>query len=146
MTTSTGKNVPGTVDRSKVLSAAVLSVVGAAVANLITFFIVGLFYDAPDGFLPLTVPPILFFTVIGTSVGAFIYWLLSRRSDRPARPYGIIALVALILSIIPNIAAYFNPNLFPLPGGDPTAFLVLIIFHVVAAVASVGILINRSTY
>lgn len=144
MSTTSNSSISGGVDRSKVLSAAVASVIGAVVANLVTFFIVGLFYDPPEGFLSLTIPPILLFTAIGTSLGALVFWFLTRRSATPIRTYRIVAAVALVLSIIPNIAAYFNPSMFPIPGGEPMGFLVLILFHVVAAAVSVGIITNRS--
>lgn len=146
MSNSDNNAMSTAVDSSKLLSASALSVGGAAVANAIAYFFVNLFYDAPAGFAPLTLPPILIFTVVGTSLGALVFWFLSRRSATPVRTYRIVALIALIVSIVPNIAAYFNPSLFPIPGGEPAAFLVLILFHVVAAVVSVSILTTRSTY
>jgi hypothetical protein len=128
------------IDRSRLLMAMIASVAAAALANVVMYFIVGLLYDAPEGFAPLTLGPILLFTIVGTSAGALLFWFLSGRSANPIRTYRLIALVALILSIIPNIVAYFNPSMFPMPGGTPMAFLVLILFHIVAAVVSVMVL------
>ncbi len=146
MSSVSDSNAPGTVDQSKVLSAAIWSVVGAAVANTILFFIVNAVYDIPEGFLPLSLVPILLLTVVGTSLGAVVYWFLSRRSSTPARTYIIVAIIALVLSIIPNILSAINPTAMPFPfPAVSSAFLVLILFHVVAAVVSVWILISRST-
>ena len=63
-------------------------------------------------------------------MGALVYAWLARRSANPARAYRIVALVALIVSIIPNVLAAFNPAMFPFPGGTATAFLALTLFHV----------------
>ncbi len=146
MSTSMSNPTPRAVDHSKLLSASILSVVGAAVANAILFFIVNAFYDIPEGFLPLSLVPILLLTVVGTSLGALVFWFLSRRSSTPSRTYIIVAAIALIVSIIPNILSAMNPTAMPFPfPAVSSAFLVLILFHVVAAVVSVWILITRST-
>jgi hypothetical protein len=131
---STKSSVPAAngIDNSRILTAALASVGGAVVANVIARLIVGLFYTPPAGFSPLAYVSIIIFTIIGTG--------LSKRSANPISTYRTIAIVALIVSVIPNIAAYFNPSMFPIPGGDPTAFLVLILFHVIAAVVSFLIL------
>ena len=120
--------------------AGLLSVAAAVVANIVAFFIARAVFDLPAGFPPLSVGAITFFTVIGTGLGALVYGWLSRRSAHPARTYRLVALVALIISIIPNILAALNPAMFPFPGGTATAFLVLTLFHVIAAVVSVTVL------
>lgn len=145
MTSVSNPNTSGQVDSSKLLSASLLSIVGAAVANLVLYFAVNAFYDAPEGFLPLTPGPILFFTVLGTSLGALVFWFLTRRSDTPIRAYRVVATVAAIVSIIPNVLGAISPTTMPFPfPADSTAFLLLILFHVVAAVVSVWILTTRS--
>lgn len=132
------------VDRKKLLRASVASVAAAVAANIIAFFIARALFDLPAGFMPLSVSAITFFTVVGTGLGAVVFWLLSRRSAAPARTYVIIAAVALVLSIIPNFMAAANPSMFPFPGGTATAFLVLVGFHVIAAVVSVAVLLRLS--
>lgn len=143
MSTNSAATPVETIDRSRILSASIASVAGAVIANVVAFLIIGLFYDPPDGFLPLTIPSIALFTTVGTTAGAVVFWLLSKRSATPIRTYRTIAVIALILSIIPNILAYFNPSMFPVPGGEPSAFLLLTLFHVIAFAVSVGILTTR---
>lgn len=128
------------VDRGKLPVAGLASVAAAVVANLIALFIARAIFDLPAGFPPLTAGAVTFFTVIGTSLGALVFWWLSRRSATPVRTYRIVAVVALVVSIIPNLLAAINPAMFPFPGGTATAFLVLVIFHVIATVVSVGVL------
>lgn len=130
------------VDRSKLLVAGLASVAAAVAANLIAFFIVRAFVDLPPDFPPLTVGAIAFFTILGTGLGALVFAWLARRSATPVRTYVRIAVVALVLSVIPNFLAAANPAMFPFPGGDATAFLVLTLFHVIAAVVSVVVLVR----
>lgn len=139
MTTIKQSTANGT-NRGNLLRAGLLSVVAAVVANIIAFFIARAVFDLPADFPPLSVGAITFFTILGTGVGALVYAWLSRRSAHPARTYRLVALVALIVSIIPNILAAVNPAMFPFPGGTATAFLVLTLFHVIAAVVSVMVL------
>jgi hypothetical protein len=58
------------------------------------------------------------------------------------RTYWIVATIAFILSIVPNLLSAANPDAipFPFPGASPTAFLILIAFHVVAYLTSVLVL------
>lgn len=140
MSTTINPSSSNGVARDKLLVAGVASVAAAVVANLIAYFIARAVFDLPAGFPPLSVGAITFFTIIGTGLGALVFAWLSRRSATPFRTYRAVAVVALILSIIPNILAAFNPAMFPFPGGTATAFLVLTLFHVIAAVVSVVVL------
>lgn len=128
------------VARDRLLVAGLASVAAAVVANIVAFVIARAVFDLPADFPPLSVAAITFFTLIGTGLGALVFAWLSRRSAAPFRTYRIVAVVALVLSIIPNILAVFNPAMFPFPGGTATAFLVLVLFHVIAAVVSVTVL------
>jgi len=139
MTTIKQSTANGT-NHGNLRRAGLLSVAAAVVANIVAFFIAKAVFDLPAGFMPLSVGAITLFTIIGTGLGALVYAWLARRSATPARTYRIIAVAVLIVSIIPNILAAFNPAMFPFPGGTATAFLVLILFHVIAAVVSVVVL------
>jgi hypothetical protein len=141
MTTSTNpQTFDNGIDRSKLWTASLASIAAAVAANLVAFFIARSILDLPAGFPPLTAGAITFFTVLGTGAGAVVFWWLSRRSARPVRTYWIVAGVALVLSVIPNFLAAANPAMFPFPGGTATAFLLLVLFHVIAALVSVFVL------
>ena len=138
------KQAANGIDRRKLLVASLASIAAAVAANLVAFFIARAMFDLPADFPPLSVGAITFFTVLGTGLGALVFALLVRRSAAPVRTYWIIAIVALVLSILPNFLAAANPALFPFPGGTATAFLVLTLFHVIAAVVSVVVLTRMS--
>jgi hypothetical protein len=144
MSTSTQSTSSNGVARDKLLVAGAASVAAAVVANLIAFFIARAVFDLPAGFPPLSVGAIAFFTIIGTGLGALVFAWLSRRSATPFKTYRIVAVIALILSIIPNFLAAANPAMFPFPGGTATAFLVLVLFHIIAAVFSVFVLFRMA--
>jgi hypothetical protein len=139
-TTTQSPAISNGVDRNKLLRAGIASVIAAVVANLIAFFIMRAALDLPADFPPLSVGAITAFTIVGTGLGALVFAWLSRRSAAPFKTYRNVAVVALIISIIPNILAVFNPAMFPFPGGTPTVFVVLILFHLVAFVVSVAVL------
>jgi hypothetical protein len=134
------KTTENGIDRSKLLTASLASIAAAVAANLVAFFIARSILDLPQGFPPLTAGAITFFTVLGTGAGALVFGWLSRRSARPVRTYWMVAMVALVLSVIPNFLAAANPAMFPFPGGTATAFLLLVLFHVIAALVSVIVL------
>lgn len=140
--TTIKQSTPNGVKRGSLRRAGLLSVAAAVVANIIAFFIARALFDLPADFPPLSVGAITLFTIIGTGLGALVFAWLSRRSATPARTYRIIAVAALIISIIPNILAAFNPAMFPFPGGTATAFLALTVFHVLAAAVSVAVLLR----
>ncbi len=128
------------VNRSKLLTAGLASVAAAVAANVVAFWLVRAVVDLPAGFMPLSVGAIAFFTIIGTGLGALVFAWLAGRSAAPFKTYRNVALVAFIVSIIPNVLAALNPAMFPFPGGNATAFVVLILFHVIATVVSVAVL------
>ncbi|MGF1507157.1 MAG: hypothetical protein GYB64_02270 [Chloroflexi bacterium] len=115
--------------------------VGAAVAaNVIVWLILGAILEYPAGFPPLSIGAIIFFTAFGLAAATGVFALVNRLSDQPYRVFTIVAVVVLIVSIIPNLIASGNPAMFPLPNATGQAFLILITFHFVAALAGVGAL------
>jgi thiol:disulfide interchange protein len=115
-------------------------VVVAVVANLVVRAILGLFMDFDPAFLPLTFGPIAIFTALGVGLGALVFALIARRSARPNRTWTIVAVVALIVSILPNLASMANPSALPFPGGTAASFGALIVFHIVAGLVAILLL------
>lgn len=129
-----------TVDRNKIPRAAALAVGYSVAANLIARQLLGQVIEFPAGFLPLTPGPIAVFTLIGTAMGGLVFWLMARALPNPLRPFQVVALAALVLSIIPNLVLMGNPQMAPMPGGTPQAFGVLIVFHVIAGLITIFVL------
>ena len=124
-------------EQGSLLKAGLLALVLAFAANLIAYGLLALLVELPAGFAPLQPAPIAIFTALG-AVGATITFAIVRRvSGQPARTFTIVAVVAFVLSIIPNILLALDPTAAPIPGADAEGFLILILFHVVAAVVIV---------
>ena len=124
----------------KVVIATLAAIAAAIAANLIARVLLFALFDLPAGFQPLQAGAIIFFTTIGVLGAGVAYAIVTRVSRTPVRTYWIVATVAFVLSIIPNVMLALNPAAAPMPGGTPGAFAALIVFHVVAFLVSVLVL------
>lgn len=130
---------------SRIWRVGLVGAVVSVVANLIVLFVLTALLPVPQDFAPLQSVAIAIFTFIGTALAVVAFALVVRFSNRPIRTYLIIAAAALVLSIIPNLGLMANPSAAPIPGGSALGFGLLIIFHVVAAVVIVFMLIKFTT-
>lgn len=130
------------VDPSKVWRVGGLAILASAVANAVVYFIASALVRFPPEFPPLAsvVPPILF-TVMFTLVAVVVFAVVARRSSQPVRLYRIIAVVALILSFIPDLTLPGNPMF---PGATPAAIGTLVVMHFVAAAITVYLLTTQT--
>lgn len=120
--------------------AGLLGVAASVAANLIVRAIVFTIVALPTEFPPLQPLAIVAFTIFGTAVAAVVFAMVVRFSRTPIRAFRWIALVALIVSLLPNFALMANPSAAPFPGGSALTFGILCVFHGVAAIVCVGIL------
>lgn len=124
------------VDSSKIWKMGVLAIVLSVVANLVAFFILSAILDLPSpaDFPPLSAGAIGFLTAVFTFIGVIVFALLVQFTAKPIRNFWIVATVAFVISIIPNISAALNPAAapFPFPVLSSLGFGVLIIFHIIA--------------
>ena len=86
-------------------------------------------------FPPLSLPPVLLFTVLGVVGATVVYAVLQRLTARPDRTFAIVAAVVLLISFVPDLTFART-----LPGATTTGIVLLMVMHVVAAVVSVAIL------
>ncbi len=123
---------------SKVVTAGLVAIVGSVVANLLTIPLLWLLApDVPPDFPPFQIGSIAFFTTLQVGAGVVVFALITRFLQRPIRTFTIVALIALVLSCLPNVALAANPTAAPFPGGNAAAFLALIIPHIVAAAVTI---------
>jgi hypothetical protein len=121
---------------SRILLAGVIAIVGSVIANLIVGWLGGLIFSVSPAFLPLTPPPTIIFTTLFLVIATAVYAVINLFAANPPRVFNIVALVALILSLIPNVMMLFNPSATPMPLPPESitfgAVLVLMLQHVVA--------------
>jgi hypothetical protein len=114
-----------------------LGTIGAALlANILVYFVAGLFVAYNPQFLPLaTVGGTIVFTIVPAVVAVVIYALLLRFTRDPERIFTSLAAVVLVVSWIPDLT--YIPDV---PGASTGQTAVLMLMHLVAAVVIVGML------
>ena len=122
-----------------------LAIVLATLANLLVRAIALPFITVPPEFLPVSLAsPTIIFTIGGVLAAVIVFAIVGRFSRQPARTFTIIAVVALLLSFVPNVGMIINPASAPFPGGNMGSMSVLIIQHIVAAVVAVWVLTTQA--
>ncbi|MEW6650325.1 MAG: DUF6069 family protein [Chloroflexota bacterium] len=126
--------------------AGLVGVVASVITNLVARMVLFVVLPLPAEFPPLQAGTIAIFTAAGTLMAAVVYALIARFTRRPVTVFRWVAFVALILSILPNLALVANPGAipFPFPGASGLAFGVLIVFHLLAALVCVVALTSLS--
>ncbi|MFQ3632343.1 DUF6069 family protein [Roseiflexus sp.] len=115
------------------------AVAAAVAANIVTRLILGAIVPLSPDFMPFALGPIITFTLLFTLIGVGVLAVVNRVVANPLRTYNIIGVIAFFVSLIPNLAGATNPSAMPM-GGSGTDYLILIIFHIAAAVAFLGVL------
>lgn len=112
------------------------TVLAANIATVIVFFIGDAIVGYDPEFLVLDGPgPTITFTVFFSILAVLVYALVLRFSRNPVRHYTIIAAVALVLSIVPDLT--YIPTV---EGSSNGQVAVLVIMHIVAAAVIVAML------
>jgi uncharacterized protein DUF6069 len=119
-----------------VVVGAVLIVVATA-AELLLAMVLRSVLGVPTGFSPLTAPAVATTTIVGM-IGAIVVfgWMASVRPD-PRAAFVRIALVALVLSWLPDLGIWVT-GVFPHTTG--AGIISLMALHPVAAGLAIGIL------
>ena len=131
--------IPG----KRIWSVGIIAVIVAVIANIIWVLIAGLIFDLPTDFPPLEPGAIAIFTAAFSIIGVAVFWVIARLSQNPIRLFRIVAIIALLLSLIPDLAMLFNPS----PGFENatmSAVLVLIVAHFIAAAIMIYALTTRT--
>lgn len=122
-----------------------LAIVIAVVANLIVRAVALPFIEVPPEFLPVSVIyPTIIFTAGGVLAAVIVFAIVGRFTRQPARVYTIIAVIALLLSLIPDIMMLVDPASVPFPGANLGNVTVLMVQHVVAAIIAVWMLTTQA--
>ena len=118
-------------------TATIVAVVGAVSANFAIYLLATSVLDIDPAFQPLASPgSTIFLTVIGVGGAAYVYSWVRRRSGDPRPVFLRFALLALLVSLIPDLGLLLSDQ----PGATGTSVAVLMSMHVVAAAIAVGAL------
>lgn len=114
-----------------------LAIVAATAGNVILQQLAVAALQPDPAFMPLTLMPPIFLTVIGVLGAVLVYALVGRFARNPIPLFRRIALVTLVVSFIPDImmlVTNFNP------GTTLANVIVLILMHIVAWAIAVEML------
>lgn len=129
------------VSLSRLLWVGPLTIAAAVVANVaFVAAAVPLFGVAPD-FPALAKEAVAAFTAVGVLLAVVVFALVARFAQRPISLYRRIAIVALVLSFIPDVALLVVPG--PVPVGVREV-LLLMTTHVIAAALAIWLLTSLS--
>jgi hypothetical protein len=118
---------------SRLLWVGPLTIVAAVAANVAFVTVANPLFGVSPDFPPLTLDAIAVFTAVGVLAAVVVFGLVARFSKQPIRRYRQIALVALLLSLIPDLAMPFLPS--PVPVGAREVVLLMATHLIAAAVA-----------
>jgi uncharacterized protein DUF6069 len=117
------------IDRRRILWAGPLTIAAAVAAvQVVRAAALATLSLPPEGFQPFGGFFPVFDTLVLVSAAVIVFTVVAGFAKTPVRTYGRIALVALVLSMIPDLLMHARrPNLFTWPRTS-----VLMIMHVVA--------------
>ena len=115
-----------------------LTIIVAALLNLVIRTIAVAFFGVPDGFTYLQAPFVIGSTVVFLVLALLAFILVGRFARRPVRFYQILALVALFVSFLNPVMALVG--LLPAPGMNLHIFWTMIVMHTVTATITVSFL------
>jgi hypothetical protein len=111
----------------------------AVVVNVVLVAVSQALNIAPD-FMALTYPPVAFLSAVGAIGATVVYWFIAGRRENPGPLFVRVATVALVISFVPDIGLLFADEAATILG-----VVVLMLMHVVVAVASVRLLTQPGT-
>ena len=110
------------------------TIVGAVAANLLLRAGALALFDIPSEFEPLaTAVPTILFTVIGVAAGLLVALAVDGTSANPVPLFRKIVIVALLLSLLPDLYMFTSSGAAAFPGATVPAVVTLMLQHVAAA-------------
>ena len=110
------------------------TILGAVAANLVLRAAALAVFDIPPEFEPLaTAGPTVFLTVVGVAAGLGVALIVDKRSERPVPLFQRIVLVALLLSLVPDLWMLTESGSEAFPGATVPAVVTLMLQHAAAA-------------
>ena len=119
-----------------------IAVVVAVVANVVVRALGIALFDIPDEFEHLALRAVIVSTLIGVVAAGLVYAVIARFAARPDRTFTIVAVVALLLSLLaPLMVGLEDPPEYP--GTDAGSVGTMMAMHVVAATIAIAALTRR---
>ena len=114
-----------------------LTIVVAALVNVVIRSVAVAFFGVPGGFTYLQAPFVIGSTIVFLLLALLAFVLVGRFARRPIRFYRVLALVALLVSFLIPVMALSGVLLTP--GMNAHIFWTMIVMHSVSAIIVVGL-------
>ena len=99
-------------------------------------------FDIPDEFEHLALRAVIVSTLVGVVAAGLVYAVIARFAARPDRTFTVVAVVALLLSLLaPLMVGLEDPPEYP--GTDAGSVGTMMAMHVVAATIAIAALTRR---
>ena len=106
---------PNRISIGRIAGFGLLAIVLAVIANFIVLTLVVNLLGLPE-FGALSPVMVISLTAIGVLLATLVFAIVSRIAQNPARVFGIIAVIALLISFVPNVLSLAGmPSLIRLP-------------------------------
>jgi hypothetical protein len=135
--TDTSTQTAERVSLARLLWVGPLTIVAAVVANVAFVAVANPLFGVGPDFPALTREAVAAFTAVGVLLAVVVFALVARFARRPISLYRRVAIIALALSFIPDVALGVLPG--PVPVG-PREVVLLMATHVIAAALAIGLL------
>ena len=119
-----------------------IAAVAAVATNVLLRAIAVALFDIPDEFEHLALRAVVISTLAGVVAAGVVYAVIARFASDPARTFTIVAVVALLLSLLaPLSVGLEDPPEYP--GTDAGSVGTMMAMHVVAAAIAIAALTRR---
>jgi Family of unknown function (DUF6069) len=126
----------------EIVTRTALAAVVAVVANVLLRALAIAVFDIPDAFEHLALRAVIVSTLAGVLAAGVVYAVIARFAKDPARTFTIVAVVALVLSLLaPLSVGLEDPPEYP--GTDAGSVGTMMAMHVVAATIAIAALTRR---
>lgn len=123
----------GKLPLSRVLMAGGVAIIGSVIANLVVYWLGGMLAQPNPDFQPLASPiPTVIFTTGFLVMATIVYAIINAFASNPVRIWTIVAWIALLVGLIPDIMMIVDPASFPMGTPTVSSAIVLIVMHFVA--------------
>lgn len=127
------KLVLKTIPLRRIFSVGAIAIVASTLVNLGIKGIAELWFHPSASFIPLSIGPVIFWSVVCGIGAVLVFALVVRRSSRPVLVYTLIAIGVYVLTFIPDgLLLFSNPPL--VPGMTVYAVLSLMAMHAAEAI------------
>ena len=113
-----------------------IGAVGSVVVNSLIAAVARGPLDVSDKFTPLTPGAFIFWSILGTVIGAIGWLLIQRKTAQPDRVLRVLVPTVLVLSLVPDVLIWVDDSM---AGISSTAVLALMAMHVATAAVLVTV-------